>query len=440
MQVRAGKLWIVLVALMVTPVIIRGAEAPFCAPVDADGKHEKSSQDSVRLATFNVSLNRQFEGQLLADMQDDRDQLSGSNRSDNQIKAVAEILQRIRPDIVLLNEFDHDNNGEALRLFLKNYLGASQNGQLPINYDYHFLAVVNTGVETGVDLNNDGRIGGPEDSHGYGEFPGQYGMVVLSRFPIVTQDIRTFSSFLWKDMPGALLPDDPATMATADWYSNSELELLRLSSKSHWDVPVRTGEVVIHVLVAHPTPPGFDGPEDRNGRRNHDEIRFWADYVAGNPRAAYIYDDTGMRGGLTESDKFVILGDYNSDMHDGDSFEHAITQLLNHPRINAGVTPSSTGAVADSLHAQKANSRHQGNSALDTADFNPDGPGNLRVDYVLPSANVRAGCGGVFWPSPGDNSYYLVGPGYPVVSSDHHLVWLDVVLSGTQELIDEQGK
>ena len=438
MLMQAGKLWIILVVLMAAPLITRGAETPFCAPVDADGKNEKSRQDSVRLVTFNVSLNRQFQGQLLADMQDARDQLSGSDSSDKQIRSVAEIIQRIRPDIVLLNEFDYDNNGEALRLFLENYLGASQNGQLPIDYDYHFLAGVNTGVKTGVDLNNDGRIGGPEDSHGYGEFPGQYGMAVLSRLPIVTQDIRTFSSFLWKDMPGALLPDDPATVATADWYSNSELELLRLSSKSHWDVPVRTGEVVIHVLVAHPTPPGFDGPEDRNGRRNHDEIRFWADYVAGNSRAAYIYDDAGMRGGLAESDQFVILGDYNSDMHDGDSFDHAITQLLNHPRINAVNPPSSNGAVADTLHAQKMNTQHKGNPAYDTADFNPDGPGNLRVDYVLPSTNIRVGCGGVFWPSPGDDSYYLVGPGFPVVSSDHHLVWLDVVLSAPGELTDEK--
>ena len=433
MQMQTAKLSIILVVLMVAPVITRGAETPLCMPVDADGQHDKSLQYSVRLATFNVSLNRHVPGKLLADMQDVRDQLSGSDSSDKQIKAVAEILQRIRPDIVLLNEFDYDINGEALRLFLENYLGTGQNGQLPIDYDYYFLVEVNTGVGAGVDLNNDGRIGGPEDSYGYGEFPGQYGMVVLSRFPIATQDVRTFRSFLWKDMPGALLPDDPATVAAADWYSNSELELLRLSSKSHWDVPIRAGGEVIHVLVAHPTPPGFDGPEDRNGRRNHDEIRFWADYVRGDTGAGYIYDDSGRRGGLADSGRFVILGDYNSDMYDGDSRDHAIAQLLNHPRINTAYPPSSNGAIADSLHAEKVNALQKGNPALDTADFNPEGPGNLRVDYVLPSTNIHVRCGGVFWPAPGDDSYYLVGPGFPVVSSDHHLVWLDVMLTEPQE-------
>ncbi len=106
-------------------------------------------------------------------------------------------------------------------------------------------------------------------------------MVVLSRYPIDTRRARTFQDFLWKDMPGALLPDDPATAAPADWYSPDELADVRLSSKSHWDLPIRIGRRTVHFLVSHPTPPTFDGPEDRNGTRNHDEIRFWADYVAG---------------------------------------------------------------------------------------------------------------------------------------------------------------
>jgi hypothetical protein len=44
-----------------------------------------------------------------------------------------------------------------------------------------------------------------------------------------------------------------------------ELEVFRLSSKSHWDVPIVIGRKTVHFLVSHPTPPVFDGPEDRNG-------------------------------------------------------------------------------------------------------------------------------------------------------------------------------
>jgi hypothetical protein len=103
--------------------------------------------------------------------------------------------------------------------------------------------------------------------------------VLLSRFPIDAARVRTFRKFLWRDMPGALLPDDPATPAAADWYSPQELAVLTLSSKNHWDVPVKIGKRTVHLLISHPTPPSFDGPEDRNGRRNHDEVSFWRDYI-----------------------------------------------------------------------------------------------------------------------------------------------------------------
>ena len=63
-------------------------------------------------------------------------------------------------------------------------------------------------------------------------------------------------------------------------------------------MPIVIGRKTVHFLVSHPTPPVFDGPEDRNGTRNHDEIRFWADYIRRGRRSRYTYDDAGRRGGL----------------------------------------------------------------------------------------------------------------------------------------------
>lgn len=60
-------------------------------------------------------------------------------------------------------------------------------------------------------------------------------------------------------MPGALLPDDPDTPAPRDFYSDQELDIMPLSSKSHWDVPIEIGRRPVHFLVSHPTPPVFDG-------------------------------------------------------------------------------------------------------------------------------------------------------------------------------------
>ncbi len=372
---------------------------------------------SVRFATFNASLNRNNAGELITDL---------STPDNAQAKAIAEIIQRVNPDVLLINEFDFDKDGQAALLFQTNYLSVSQNGAAPVEFPFVFLAPSNTGIPSGLDLDNDqnGSTTGPGDAYGFGFFPGQFAMVVLSKYPIVESDTRTFQQFLWKDMPGALLPDDPETLAPADWYSIEELEAVRLSSKSHWDVPIDINGKVIHVLASHPTPPVFDGPEDRNGRRNHDEIRFWADYVRPN-RSVYISDDQGNAGGLSGRARFVIMGDLNADPFDGDSTDEAVLQLLNHPRINTRKTPKSRGGREAARVQGKANLSQLGKPEFDTADFGdvPPSPGNLRVDYVLPSKNLKIKDSGVFWPKTGKTFSSLVS------NSDHRLVWVDVKIS-----------
>jgi hypothetical protein len=377
--------------------------------------------DPVRFATFNASLNRNVEGQLVADL---------STPNNAQAQTVAEIIQRTRPDVLLINEFDYVEDGLAAELFQENYLSVGQQGADPIEYPYYFVAPSNTGIPSGFDLNNNGVIAGADDAFGFGFFPGQFGMVVYSRYPIDYEAIRTFQTFLWKDMPGALLPDDPNTDEPGDWYSPEELEIFRLSSKSHWDVPIRIGAREVHFLVSHPTPPVFDGPEDRNGTRNHDEIRFWADYITPGPTSSYIYDDAGVSGGLEPGSMFVIAGDQNSDPLDGDSIPGSIQQLLDHPLVNTSVTPSSAGAVEASALQGGANLTHLSDPRFDTADFADSSPGNLRADYVLPRVNLRIQDAGVFWPTQADPLYRLTGV-FPFPSSDHRLVWVDVTVPGS---------
>ncbi|GAB4142127.1 MAG: endonuclease/exonuclease/phosphatase family protein [Cyanobacteria bacterium J069] len=369
----------------------------------------------IRFASFNAYLNREVQGQLAVEL---------ASPDHPQVQAVAEIIQRVNPDVLLLLEFDYDAGGEAVRRFQENYLAIGQNGAAPIDFPYIYLAPSNTGIASGFDLDKDGQVsmipgtrayGG--DAFGFGLFPGQYGMVLLSKYPIAQDQVRTFQTFLWKDMPGALLPSHPATPEPADWYSPEELAVFRLSSKNHWDVPIRFGDRTVHVLASHPTPPVFDGPEDRNGRRNHDELRLWADYITPG-RAEYLYDDRGGRGGLNDAASFVIMGDLNADPVDGDGLPGAIAQLLDHPRVNADLTPSSPGAQAIA-----AASTATGPTRFHTASF---GRQSLRLDYVLPSTDLQVVGAGVFWPPPGDPLFRLVGDGDPVVSSDHRLVWVDI--------------
>jgi hypothetical protein len=389
-------------------------------PVGVSAAPENVKPDKVRFATFNASLNRFNAGDLVTDL---------STPNNAQAKTVAEIVQRARPDVLLINEFDFVENGVAAELFQENYLSVSQNGADPIEYGYYFVAPSNTGIPSGFDLNNNGFVGGADDAFGFGFFPGQYGMAVYSRYPINYDEIRTFQTFLWKDMPGALLPDDPNTPEPADWYSPAELDVFRLSSKSHWDVPVQIDNKIVHFLVSHPTPPVFDGPEDRNGTRNYDEIRFWSDYILPS-RSGYIYDDNGNFGGLQPGAMFVIAGDQNSDPLDGDSIPGSIQQLLDHPLVNTKVTPSSPGAIQQAALQGGANATHLSDPAFDTADFSDVTPGNLRADYVLPRKNLKIMDSAVFWPLNTDPLFSLVGT-FPFPSSDHRLVWVDVRVPGT---------
>ena len=80
------------------------------------------------------------------------------------------------------------------------------------------------------------------------------------------------------------------------------------------------------------------------------------------------------------------------------------------------------------FYALAANPGHRGDPALDTADWREDGgPGNLRADYVLPSADFRILDAGVFWPAPEDPKAGLLGSERDGATR-HRLVWVDLVL------------
>lgn len=409
----AGALAVTVVGVAV-PSTATAAHKPNVAQ-QGQGEQQGQGKQEVRFATYNASLNRSAEGALVADL---------STGNDEQARRIAEVIQINNPDVVLLNEFDYDAGHEAAKLFRTNYLEVSQNGKAPVRYPYVYTAPSNTGVPSGMDLNNDGTVGGPDDALGFGQFEGQYGMVLYSRYPIDTENVRTFQKFLWADMPGALLPDDPATAPAADWFTEEELAAVRLSSKSHWDVPVTVGGSTVHVLASHPTPPVFDTEEDRNGRRNSDEIRFWADYIRGGGNARYIYDDDGDRGGLDRRADFVVLGDLNSDPVDGDSRQGSISQLLDLKQLQ-DPEPAAEGAAEASVLQGRANSEHRGDPALDTADFEDADAGNIRVDYVLPSKSLKVRGAGIFWPRAGTPGSELTGV-FPFPTSDHRLVYVDV--------------
>jgi len=368
----------------------------------------------LRVATYNTSLNDDADGGLV------RRLVAG----DPAARDIAAMLQRVHPDLVLLNEFDYDAAGRAADLFQHDYLERSQGpGLAPLRYPYRYLAPVNTGVPSGLDLDGDGKVGtagraAGDDAWGFGLHPGQYGMLVLSKYPIDTAAVRSFQLLKWSAMPDAARPVDPR--ARRFFHPDAVWQALRLSSKSHWDVPVSTPLGLVHFLVSHPTPPVFDGPEDRNGARNADELRLWRAYLDDMPAdRAWLCDDAGRCGGLPAGERFVIAGDMNNDPIDGDGRHDAILSLLRHPRVSQAPAPRSAGAAEAARLAPAANASQHGDPAEDTGDFGPK-VGDLRLDYVLPSANLRVLASGVDWPTS-DDPYARAAK-----SSDHHPVWVDL--------------
>lgn len=284
--------------------------------------------------------------------------------SADDIQAVLETLSAAKADVLVLQGIDWDLDARAVQSLQRNL---SQNGT---PYPYRMAPRPNRGLPSGFDLNGNGRRGDPQDAIGYGRFTGQNGLAILSRHPIAANQMQDFTASLWADLPGALLPYP----GMPDGLSNT----LPLSTTSHSLVPIDTpghGRLWLGTFAA--TTPVFDGPEDRNGRRNHDEVMFWAHLLSG---ALPVVPPPGL----------VIVGNANLDPARGQGRRSAIQTLLTHPALQ--------------------DPEPQGDLGTATVDFGADSVGALRVAYILP-----------------DQSWTITARGMLTSPQHRHrLIWVDL--------------
>ncbi len=375
---------IVLVMLIVSNAPVLGADA------------------IIRVATFNLEDVRHSEA---------------IQTENPRLRRLAEVIQRIRPNVLLLNEIEtiqFDDQASTADLFIRNYLMVPQSDDLEeIEYE-SYSPSTNTGIHSWMDLDQSGSFDvtvppksirqTPEqrayggDCFGFGGFPGQYGMALLvdPQLKIDADSIRTFQYFRWSDLSGATAPTNPDGTS---YYSDEAWDIFRLSSKTFADVPiVLPNGSTLHALISHPTPPAFDGPEMRNKHRNRDEIKLIRSYIDGDES---LYDDHGTLGGLDTNASFVILGDLNADPIDGSSLGNPIRSLLlSSDRVAVDVEPRSCVGLE---HLDE----------LDTSSF------RLRVDYVLPSVDCEILDAGVWRHGA------LSDQGF---ASDHFPVWVDLLV------------
>jgi len=315
---------------------------------------------------------------------------------DPVLTAAIGVIVTVKPDILVLTDIDYDAGGAALGA-LRDALAAGG-----ADFPYWLQLRPNSGIQTGLDMNGDGWLGDASDGLGFGKFAGDGGMAILSRYPIDREAVVDLSGVLWADLPGASLPLTPER---APILSEVALARLPVSSNGHWIVPVEVeGLGRINILAYDATTPVFDGIEDMNGLRNGDETRLWQLVLDGWAGPAPV--------------DFVIAGNANLDPEDGEGHGDTIRGLLADPRLQ-DPRPTSDGAM------QAADTSHRGDPALDTADWPDDGPGNLRVSYVLPAATLTVTAAGVFWPAAADPNSALLGDD-GLAAGPHHLVWVDL--------------
>jgi endonuclease/exonuclease/phosphatase family metal-dependent hydrolase len=350
-----------------------------------------------------------------------------------RLERLAETIQRLRPNILLLNEIAYDRPhpdspdepaGQNAVRFVDRFLARPQASGLTAIEFRAWMPPVNTGEPSSFDLDRSGAAvrdwpvpapanadGSPptqtpeqrafgNDAWGFGTFPGQYGMALLvdPRFEILHDQIRTYRLFRWADLPGAAQPRAPDG---SPWYPPEAWASFPLPSKTLASVPVRLPNgSILYCVISHPTPPAFDGPEQRNKLRNQDEIRLLRAYLDNAP---WLVDDHGDPGGLPPGAMAVVLGDLNADPTDGNSVGEPIAHLLASPTLGPDPRPAAESAE-DRL------------DPTDTASF------GLRVDYVLPSAALRVLRTGIWRPAAGEPS---------IRPSDHFPVWAEIVVPDT---------
>lgn len=339
----------------------------------------------IVVATYNSGLSSYGPGLVLQHL---------LKADDPPTEAAIDVIKHLNADVLLLTDIDYDYDNTAL------YGLQSRLRNLGLDYPDAVALRPNTGIPTGLDLDHDGALAGPRDAQAYGRFSGQAGMAILSKLPIDRSHIIDLTAFLWKDLPKADLPPDMTQDAKT---------LQRLSTSGHFIVPIiYAADHTLNLLVWSATPPVFDGPEDRNGRRNADETALWLHLLAGD------LPQISLTTGNYPPPKmpFILMGEPNLDPKNGQGNPAFLNALMALPFLQ-DPEPRGTSGGTD---------LYKGDTSLDTALLPKSGIG-LRLDMMLPSADIKVTEAGVLWPPDSDPLAATL-----TLASRHRPVWMKLTL------------
>lgn len=379
---------------------------PLTAPSPASPQESTTApkaEDDLRVATLHADLTAD------SGAGESAEQLVSALRTGNHVQArvIARTVQMNEPDVLVLTGVTYDDAEMVAEHLRSLYLSSGQDGLDGMDYPHVFTAGTNSGQESGADLDGDGIIGGPGDAIGYGDYPGEYGMIVFSKHPIVEDEVRTFQNFLWRDLPHRSMPSD---------FSDLEASILRLQESSFWDVPVEVpGQSdPVHLLA---TSVAAQQPSEIEAARAEDIRTVISDYISGS--AWYLTDDAGQSGGLAPGAEAIVAG---APVATAAATSEALETLLDSEQLQ----DPQPEAVTEMDVSQRSDSAEQTD---DTATRHVPGDRDRRASLVLPGSGLDVSNSGIFWPGEGEDGYMLVDP-----SSSHslqdRLVWVDLTIDG----------
>ncbi len=286
-----------------------------------------------------------------------------------QISSLVKVITAALPDVLVLTGFDNDAGDLALAQFAARFGG---------KFPYFRGLVGNEGRESGLDLDGDGKLGGWADALGFGKFPGNAGMAILTRYPILS--VSNENEILWTGVEGAGMP----RRSDGSYFLRSDVAVkIPVFSHGFFEVDIDLGDSVLTVFASYLSPPVFDGPEDMNGLRNAAELQTIAGLLK------------------DRSEPFALLADLNNDPQKGEGHKAPLLELLaqlGQPDDLIGLPTANWASVADPM----------------------------RVDYVLPAPSVNVVRAGVVSPDQSSKNYGLTEADIRL-ASDHWLVWADIV-------------
>lgn len=314
-----------------------------------------ASAEIIRFATYDTGLGRKGPGVMLRDLRAARNE---------QSEAALAVIAAGQADVILLMDVDWDQGSLGLDALAERLADLGQ------SYPYRLSLRPNSGIPSGVDLDGDGTTHEARDALGYGWFTGDSGLVVLSRYPLGRT--RDLSDMRWSDRSEAaqLLPPEAR-------------QIVPLATTAQWVVPVMLGATEITLITLSAGTPVFDGPEDRNGLRNRDELALVSELAR-------------------DADLPLVMGRANQDPERGEGVREALSDLLNLTALQDARPTAPDGS---------------------SATVRWDGPGEMRVDYVLPPRALSVVGAGVLWPEPGDPLRAITETAGPA-----RLVWVDVAV------------